>query len=428
MKKLVRELYTKEYADRTPSARQKLAAKLLDQADRTKNDATARYVLWKEAADLAAQAGDSTLAMRALTRMDRDFQINAMKLKESALREIIRSIRTPQQAQAAARQALILADEATLRQDEPAADRLMAVAEAAANQGGQVKMALEVRDRKKEYAALRHEQSEFEASLLKLRQNQADASDRLRVGKMRCFMRGDWKDGLPMLANGADVALQNAARCELATQPNDPLACMATANGWWDQASAQPRLARQQIRHHAAQWYRRARPGLSGVNLEIAEKRLAEVPLTSTEIGGLSPGLMTDIFSGQNFDHFLMRRVDPQINFNWGTDAIGPTLPRDDFSLQWRGYLLADREGLYTFVLLANSGGRLAIDGNTIIDSDKLSHSRKGVRAQLHLSSGAHALRAACWDGGGTAKAILQWIVPGELDPIAVPSEALRRE
>jgi hypothetical protein len=428
MEKLVRELYAKEYADHAPAARRKLAAKLLDQADRTQNDPTAQYVLWKEAADLACQGGDSLAALRALTLMDRDFQINGLQLKEAALRQVLRSIRLPQQARDTAEQAMLLADDAELNQDEPSAERLDGLAQAAANKSRQVKLALEVRDRKKEFADLRRQRSECEASEAKLKSNQADAADRLRIGKMRCFMLGDWKTGLPLLADGSDAALQTSARCELAAQPDDALACMAVANTWWDQAQHQNRLEQRQVLRHAAQWYRRARPGVSGVNLDIAEQRLTQIPLTTMEIARLSPGLTTDIFSGQQFDHFLVRRIDPQINFNWGNDALGPTLPKDDFSLRWRGYVLAPREGLYTFVLLANSGGRLAIDGKKLIDSDKLSHSRKGVRVQLHLSSGAHALRAACWDGGGTAKAILQWIVPGESEPVAVPPQALRRE
>jgi hypothetical protein len=428
MQKLVRELYAAQYADHTSSARQKLANRLLEQADRTKNDSTARYILWKEATELGCEAGDSNIAMRALTQMDQDFDINAIQLKESALRKILRSIQTPQQAQAMAHQALILADDATLREDGAAADQLVLMAEAAADKSGQVSLALQVRDRKREYARIRQEETEFQTSLVNLKQNRSDASDRLRIGKMQCFIRGNWAAGLPMLADGADTALKKAAQLELGAKTNDALSCMAVGNNWWDQAPAQARLARQQIRHHAAQWYRRAAPGLSGVNLEIVEKRLAEVPLTAAEVAALSPGLRADIFSGQNFDHFLVRRIDPQINFNWGTDAIGPTLPKDDFSLQWRGYVLVDRDGEYTFVLLANSGGRLTIDGITILSSDKLSHSRKGARAKLYLSSGAHSLRAACWDGGGTAKAILQWIVPGESEPVVVPPEVLRRE
>jgi hypothetical protein len=200
MEKLVRDLYAKEYADHAPAARRKLAAKLLDQADRTQNDPTAQYVLWKEAADLACQGGDPLAALRALTLMDRDFQIDGPQLKEAALRQILRSIQLPQQARDTAEQALLLADDAELNQDDASASRLIALAQAAANKSRQVQLALEVRDRSQELADLRRERSEFDASEAKLKSNQADAADRLRIGKMRCFVLSDWKTGLPMLA------------------------------------------------------------------------------------------------------------------------------------------------------------------------------------------------------------------------------------
>jgi hypothetical protein len=428
MERMIRELYAKAYADHSPAARRKLAGQLLDQADRTPNDPVAQYVLWNEAADLACQGGDAPGAIRALSLMGEIYRIDAMALKTAALRRIVRSIRTAEQARETVQQALKLADDALAQQDDSTADQLMAVAEAAAQKSGQVKLALEVRDRKKELGTLRRERGLFEAAEARLRQNQADADDRLRVGRMRCFMLGDWATGLPLLANGSDAPLQALAKRELGAQPEDPLACMGVANAWWDQAQHMDRLARREVLHHAAQWYRRARAHVSGLNLQIAETHLAQVPLTPRELAHLSPGLTADIYSGQQFDHFLVRRIDPQINFDWGTNAIGPTLPKDDFSLRWQGYLLAPRQGDYTLVLMANSGGRLAIDGKTLIDSSKLSHSRKGARVELSLTAGAHALRVEAWDGGGTAKAILQWIVPGEANSVTVPPEALRRE
>lgn len=428
MQKLVHELYARQYGDSAAASRTKLANMLLDQAGRTHSDATARFVLLKEAADLACAANDADTAIRAIDLLAGDFDIEPFDLKIAALRRIVLAVSASNQARRAVEQCLDLAEEAMLRQHDAAAESLLGLAQNAANKSNQVNVALKVRQRQKEFTALRQEQGEFQAAQVRLRAGQASAADRLVIGKMLCFLIGDWKNGLGLLADGQDADLSKIAGMELRAVPGNAMVCMGVANAWWEVAQHQPRMQKKQVLRHAAQWYRQARPNLSGVNLDIAEARLAQVPLTTEDIASLKPGLTTDIYSGQNFEHFLVRRVDRQINFNWGSGPIGPTLPKDDFSLRWQGYLLTSSEGEYTFILLANSGGRLMIDGKMLIDSDKLGHKRKGAAVQQRLASGAHAFRAEAWDGGGTAKAIVQWIVPGETEATAIPPEALRRE
>ena len=63
--KLIKELFKADYAKvRTPD-RVALAAKLLQQAGETTDDAASRFVLIREARDIAAKAGDSELALKA---------------------------------------------------------------------------------------------------------------------------------------------------------------------------------------------------------------------------------------------------------------------------------------------------------------------------------------------------------------------------
>jgi hypothetical protein len=178
------------------------------------------------------------------------------------------------------------------------------------------------------------------------------------------------------------------------------------------------------VQNHAAYWYRRALPGLGGVNLALAEQRLATMPPDRLLIHQLQAGLITDIYAGQQFQHRLLRRVDGQINNDWGKQAPGEGLPKDDFSVRWSGFLKIDRPGHYTFAVIANTGARLIIDGKTLIESENLSRSRKGIQAAIDLAEGAHALRAEVWDGSGIARMILLWAPPGTDKPLPVPPEA----
>src|SRR5687767_38462 len=56
--RMVREVYAKEYATSDPAARRALAGRMLRQAMDSGNDAAARFVLLREARDIAASAGD----------------------------------------------------------------------------------------------------------------------------------------------------------------------------------------------------------------------------------------------------------------------------------------------------------------------------------------------------------------------------------
>jgi hypothetical protein len=64
--KLVRELFKDEYGKTQPKARQALVEKLIKQAEETADDPVARYALYREAADLAAAAGEVTVSLGAL--------------------------------------------------------------------------------------------------------------------------------------------------------------------------------------------------------------------------------------------------------------------------------------------------------------------------------------------------------------------------
>jgi hypothetical protein len=422
--KLIHELFQSQYAQHTAAARRALAQKLLQQAGETRRDPAARYVLLREARDLASQGADATTAIRAIVEMNRSFQIDALPLKLAALVAIHHDASAPADRQAVVHAALACIDEAVLAEQYDTAARFAALADSAAARIQEVPLALRVRAAVKELGALRQEYEQCRAARRALRQNPDDPACKTTVGRDLCFMRGDWASGLPLLAGGADAALAGAAKQELAASPAGGAAWMALANAWWDIAPSQNRLARHQIQTHAAYWYRRALPGLGGIDLAVVEQRLAGMEPDRQIISQLRPGLITDIYAGQQFQHRLLRRVDGQINNDWGKQAPGEGLPKDDFSVRWSGFLKIDRPGHYNFAVIANTGARLILDGKTLIESENLSRSRKGIQAAIDLAEGAHALRAEVWDGSGIARMILLWAPPGTDKPLPVPPEA----
>src|SRR6476619_1526192 len=61
-------------------------------------------------------------------------------------------------------------------------------------------------------------------------------------------------------------------------------------------------------------------------------------------------------------------RVERQIDL--GVMTAGPaSLPQQQFSIEWRGWLRTDRDGQYVFALRSDDGSTLEIDGHLVIDN-----------------------------------------------------------
>lgn len=69
------------------------------------------------------------------------------------------------------------------------------------------------------------------------------------------------------------------------------------------------------------------------------------------------------------FDTLTATRIDPMINFDWGSNSPMPgRMPVDNFSVKWIGFINAPVTGTYTFHTWTDDGARLYINGQKIID------------------------------------------------------------
>ena len=60
-------------------------------------------------------------------------------------------------------------------------------------------------------------------------------------------------------------------------------------------------------------------------------------------------------------------RVERQINLDFMT-ADSASLPQQEFSVEWSGWLRTDRDGQYTFATRSDDGSTLEIDGHLVVD------------------------------------------------------------
>jgi hypothetical protein len=124
-------------------------------------------------------------------------------------------------------------------------------------------------------------------------------------------------------------------------------------------------------------------------------------------------------------------RNDPDPNLDWGEDSPAPgVIPADGFSVRWTR-TLEFAPGLYRFVLTADDGGRLLVEGQAVIDAwqDTAGQTNSVDRT---LSGGQYQIVVQHRDVAGPARIAAGWSplttpTPGQvagLSPTAQPTVA----
>ncbi|HYG74843.1 MAG TPA: PA14 domain-containing protein [Planctomycetota bacterium] len=84
---------------------------------------------------------------------------------------------------------------------------------------------------------------------------------------------------------------------------------------------------------------------------------------------GTGKGLLGTYFDNENFTGTSATRVDPTINFDWGSYAPIAGFGGDSFSVRWTGKVEAKFSETYTFYTLSDDGVRLWVNGQLLIDN-----------------------------------------------------------
>jgi hypothetical protein len=257
--RLIHEAFKADYAKRTPNDFLALAKKLLMEAAKPQNDAAARFALFSEASQAAAQAGDIVLAMATIDELDRTYAVDAPALKMEALATASKSAKTPDAARAVAEAYGPVIDQAVERDDYDAALLLCPKAEAAARTAQSPGLLTRILTRTKEITAFRDEFRGLKTSLKTLEEKPADPAANLAVGLYRCFAKADWAHGAPMLAIGSDAQLA-ALGLKESTPPLEAAAQVTLADGWREAGEKRSGAIKTRYLARALHWYEKALP------------------------------------------------------------------------------------------------------------------------------------------------------------------------
>ena len=275
--KLIADVYKTDYAQATtPALKQKLAKKLLDDAQVTKDDPVARYALLQVAKKIAIGIGDVETAMLVIEATAKSFAIDDVAQRRQLLEELAGQAKSSDDNYAltryVARELVPLVKESKL----PAAQALTEFGLATAKKAKDPDLLKQWSRRLESLKQQQQAWAKAEPALIVLNTKPGDAAANSEVGKYACYFQDDWQRGLPMLALGGDKELAALAEKELrgASATAEQL---ALADGWYDLSLARAEAEKLALQRHAAKLYRRLLPALQALALRRVEKRLEEI-------------------------------------------------------------------------------------------------------------------------------------------------------
>ncbi|QOI97419.1 MAG: PQQ-dependent sugar dehydrogenase [Flammeovirgaceae bacterium] len=138
---------------------------------------------------------------------------------------------------------------------------------------------------------------------------------------------------------------------------------------------------------------------------------------------GNGDGLLGNYFN-QSRTFFMpsdLMRVDPVINFDWGADSpLTGTIPNNNFTARWEGFIQPPFTGNYTFYTLSDDGVRLWINHFLLIDK-WIPQAATEWSGTMNLQAGElYPIKLEFFEDGGDAVMKLLWkssLLPKQIIP-----------
>jgi len=139
------------------------------------------------------------------------------------------------------------------------------------------------------------------------------------------------------------------------------------------------------------------------------------VTVNPAPANGLTARYYRDPGNGTHFGTLVLTRVDPTVNFTWGTAAPAAGVTADNFAVRWTGRVQAPVSGTFRFTTISDDGIRLWVNGVQVINNWTDHSSTTNTSAGITLTAGvSYTITLEYYERGGSATARLQWSYPGQ--------------
>jgi len=274
--RMARDLFKEEFALTDSAARAEFAKKLYQQAIETNDDPVSQFVLYRESAEVMA-AIDIEFTLRVCDAIVDRFEGPTAEVVEPLLSAIAAKATNSESASGLGTFVMKRIDDSLASDDVETAGRLHKIADLCAQRSKDLKVAKRAQSLAGEIEFLKSMQDKLRAAKTKLQSTPNDSEANLVLGKHACFWKGDWKNGLPMLAKSSDEKLKQIATKELATEESDRHAASGIGDAWHDLLASIKDYPKTQIQLHVHTLYSKSLPVLKGLTKAKIEKRLDEL-------------------------------------------------------------------------------------------------------------------------------------------------------
>ncbi len=155
--------------------------------------------------------------------------------------------------------------------------------------------------------------------------------------------------------------------------------------------------------------------------------------VSTLSVMGDGIGIKGEYYNGANFDQLQLTRLDPTINFDWGTGSPDPKISTDEFSVRWSGKIQPEFSEDYTFYTETHDGVRLWVNNQLLIDDWNANGMNIQNSGSIPLIAGKkYDIKMEYRETNGNAKAGLYWssnsqpkeIIPQtQLNPPFIPDK-----
>lgn len=152
--------------------------------------------------------------------------------------------------------------------------------------------------------------------------------------------------------------------------------------------------------------------GVNGADTYQAAPYVEESFFVFAPSSGQGTGLYASYYHNNNLSNLAFNRVDPVIDFAWGSAAPSVNMQTNNFSVRWEGELEVPIAGTYNFATTSDDGVKLWVNNSLVVDywQDQANSIHSGT---ISLPAGKVPITLEYYEAQAYASAKLEWSTTG---------------